>query len=176
MEKNIFEGAYFGKTYKTRNGKIVRYCGKNSSMYVLEDDGVAVDYFPDGTFQTSGESEFDIVSEWTEETNEEYEDKIKSLIESCAYWEAYEDLPELFAKSFKELLDFAPEDQRTIDYCAYLIKSKKTILNEVYSVLKVDEEELEKLAYEYVDNSLPLLNGDAISCFKAGYRKALNIK
>ena len=71
MKKNIFENAYFGKAYKTRNGKIVRYCGKNSSMYVLEDDGVVIDYFPDGTFLTSGESEFDIVSEWQEEIDEE---------------------------------------------------------------------------------------------------------
>lgn len=62
--KDIFkDNAYFGKPYKTRNGRMVRYCGKQTSMYVLEDDGVAVDYFPDGTFQTSGESEFDIVSE-----------------------------------------------------------------------------------------------------------------
>lgn len=37
----------------------------------------------------------------------------------------------------------------------------------------INEEELDELAHEYVDNSLPLLDGDAISCFKAGYRKAL---
>ena len=76
MKNNIFEGAYFGKTYNTRNGRIVRYCGKQASMYVLEDDGVAVDYFPDGTFQTSGESEFDIVSEGQEEIDKEELDRL----------------------------------------------------------------------------------------------------
>lgn len=90
MKNNIFEGAYFGKAYKTRNGRIVRYCGKQSSMYVLEDDGVAVDYFSDGTFLTSGESEFDIVSERQEPINEEELNKLANEYAEHAIIKAFD--------------------------------------------------------------------------------------
>lgn len=69
--ENIFENAYYGKPYKAKNGikafyhrvfgKIV-YC-------MLEDCRELVPYTLDGKCQ--GDDYHDIVSEWTEETDEE---------------------------------------------------------------------------------------------------------
>lgn len=117
MER-IFDKAYFGKAYKTRDGRKAIYINIENSVFrkrkgkshylIIEDTPWCSEPYNVCGF-IEDETNFlndprDIVSEWTEETN---------------------------------------------------------------------EEELEKLAHEYVDNSLPLLDGDAISCFKAGYRKAL---
>lgn len=105
---NIFENAYFGKTYKTRDGRKAIYLRMfiyNGFHYLLsigdreftvnEQGKVDKNLYPCGV---------DIVSEWHEEMN---------------------------------------------------------------------EEELNKLAREYINNAKPLINGDCISCFKAGYRKAI---
>lgn len=101
--KNIFEGAYLGKAYKTRNGRkaIYIYYGSDVNLPFIERHHLIYEGL--NSIQTSNYEE--IVSEWEE---------------------------------------------------------------------PIDEEELDRLAHEYIDNSLPLLDGDAISCFKASYRKALN--
>lgn len=114
-KNNIFEGAYFGKAYRTKDNTIVKFIMQRYAddfiiyipkcKYSVETPHI---YNLNGEFYLGngeyGHSALDIVSEWQEPT---------------------------------------------------------------------DEEELDRLAHEYVDNSLPLLDGDAISCFKAGYRKAL---
>lgn len=105
--KNIFENAYFGKAYKTRDGRKAIFSRKDGDTFDLETEDSYNPVRSDGSFlytKEGYESSSDIVSEWQEEIN---------------------------------------------------------------------EEELNELAKEYVDNSRPLLDGDAISCFKAGYRKAL---
>lgn len=192
--ENIFENAYFGKIYRTKDGRKAAFVNWNGIktkvfLYVKERDmefyGEEM-YDLDGT-TSKGSTLHDIVSEWNEEINEEeYENKIKSLINSCIYWESYESEPELFAKSLKELLDFASKDKRTIDYCADLIKSRKTILEEVNNNIKsiiskeINEEKLDKLATtfiktrekEIVRNPLLFDYKDAVNIFKAGYRKA----
>lgn len=143
--KNIFKNAYFGKPYKTKSGNKALYIGVDDyspihllfvddwfSIYDYNSEGFALD----NDSNPMSECELNIVSEWQDEiSEEEYKNKLDELYESCVYWEAYEDEPELFAESLKELLDFAPKDKKTIDYCAYLIKSRKTILNELDNIV-----------------------------------------
>ena len=108
--KNIFENAYFGKPYKTRDCRKAIYLtkykhGELVNELAIEDSEAGRRFYlyaDNGSFYHKPSCE-DIVSEWQEEIN---------------------------------------------------------------------EEELNSLAEEYVHNSRPLLDGDAISCFKAGYRKA----
>lgn len=90
MMNNIFENAYFGKSYKTRDGRKARYCGKQASMFELELDGIIIDYFSDGSFYTAGESPLDIVSKWQEEINEEELDK---LAKEATYIYSIDDTP-----------------------------------------------------------------------------------
>lgn len=155
--EDIFKDAYFGKAYKTRDGRKAIFIAQSlSNAKLITQHKFGFEEFRCNelgshiNLMEEPQSILDIVGVWQEPIDkEEYEEKIKSLISSCSYWEAYEDEPALFAKAFKELLDFAPEDERTVDYCAYLIKSKKTILNEIYSNIKINEEELDRLAEEY---------------------------
>lgn len=174
--ENIFKDAYFGKAYKTRDGRKAIFFQLDT---IMDDNGNAIGQLAyvytlrDGEYSvalngiSTSENDIilhnvntielneDIVSEWCEVINEDdYENKIKSLIDSCIYWEAYEDEPELFAKALKELLDFASSDKRTIDFCSDMIKSRKTIFNEVNKAItssrsksdKFNEEELEEYA------------------------------
>lgn len=69
--KNIFENTKFGDKFKTRDNRIVRYCGKQGSMFELEHNGTVIDYFPDGSFFHNGESNYDIVSKCQEPINKE---------------------------------------------------------------------------------------------------------
>lgn len=185
--KNIFENAYFGKPYRTRDGKKAIYIGENSdNLYfcIVDNSKVIRNYLNTGE-ETMFEhmpmdSPYNIIEEWQEEISEdEYENKIKSLIDSCMYWEAYEDA-ELFAKAFKELFDFAPNDKRTVDYCSDIIRSRKTIMDEVSKAIKsfmcqkdISDEELDKLAYEYCpkERTWATINGyKERDAFKAGFR------
>lgn len=142
--ENIFERACFGKPYRTRDGRkaIYFYQTERNKWHelIVEGETISLPYQDNGLAvgQHLNNSEWpeDIVSEWQDEiSEEEYKNKLDELYESCVYWEAYEDEPELFAESLKELLDFAPKDKKTIDYCAYLIKSRKTILNEIDNIV-----------------------------------------
>ena len=72
---NIFENAYFGKSYKTREGKRAILIGFNPLVVALDDinnkGGYYYRVFEDGrinddTYPTV-ETKFDIVSEWQEE-------------------------------------------------------------------------------------------------------------
>ena len=72
---NLFKGAYFGKPYKTRDGRKALYCYKftdNSHALIVEgdeefwyvrDDGL-VDDFDDSFMDESYYTDKDIVSEW----------------------------------------------------------------------------------------------------------------
>ena len=79
MEKNIFENAYFGKAYKTRDSKKAIYI-KNLSDYtyhhqlVLDNGDIEVyDNFGKRSYGGNG---LDIVSEWEEEIDEEEIDEM----------------------------------------------------------------------------------------------------
>lgn len=76
---NIFKNAYFGKPYKTRDGRKAHYCGKQVLMNICELDGELIDFFSDGTYCNSGETSFDIVSEHQEELNEEELNKLATI-------------------------------------------------------------------------------------------------
>lgn len=83
--ENIFENAYFGKPYKTRDGRKALYLkkykhGEICNELVVEYKDITEGrkfylYKDDGSFYHR-ECDEDIVSEWKEETNEEELDRI----------------------------------------------------------------------------------------------------
>lgn len=67
---NIFENAYFGKMYKTRDGRKAIYIQEDCC--IVEGNIDAFSYFDDGHFSIPlKECGIDIVSEWQEPINEE---------------------------------------------------------------------------------------------------------
>ena len=68
---NIFKNAYFGKAYKTRDGRKAIYLqlsfNKHLHFVVVEKEIIAECYTDCGS-ERNGEDELDIVSEWKEET------------------------------------------------------------------------------------------------------------
>lgn len=88
--KNIFENAQFGDKFRTRDGQKVRYCGKQVLMYICELDGVLIDFFSDGTYCNSGETNLDIVSEWQEIINDEELEMLafNNYCNGCSYCES----------------------------------------------------------------------------------------
>ena len=92
---NIFENAYFGKAYKTRDGRkavLITYNQRNKqSPYVCAVscyfDGsiksVCHNFYPNGQLHDNLETVNDIVSEWEEHVDEEL-DKM-SYVE-CPYF------------------------------------------------------------------------------------------
>lgn len=75
---NIFENAYFGKPYKTRDGKKAIYLRGNFKHHLYLETGGIIDCNQDGTYEgVLGRMEpLDIVSEWQEEIDEEKLDKL----------------------------------------------------------------------------------------------------
>lgn len=81
--KNIFENAYFGKWYKTRDGsKAIFICERtNNAVWdlnhpyacVIEGYGEIWNYYPNGRLYIGEnfETENDIISEWEDPINEE---------------------------------------------------------------------------------------------------------
>lgn len=192
--ENLFENAYYDKPYKTRDGRKAIYLGYRHSFHILspQDYNGIIAYKDNGLVCDGEEQALDIVSEWTEEINEkEYEEKVQYLLDSCAYWEASgpEDA-ELFAEDFKKLLDLAPKHPKTIEYCAYLIKSKKEHFNEVMEAVKkllkpISEEELNEVAskeypYQYDGSFFANEEADYVNelrdAYKKGFRTALQSK
>lgn len=75
---NIFENAYFGKAYKTRDGrKAIYWCFDGHYHKLITDDDCAFQPWCDNSGKDHGwnkdatNSSFDIISEWKEEINEE---------------------------------------------------------------------------------------------------------
>lgn len=73
MEKNnIFKNAYFGKAYKTRDGRKALYVGKAYGLgiyvylLVIEGSDDLDEFAQDGSFNVGSEHPFDIISEWQE--------------------------------------------------------------------------------------------------------------
>lgn len=84
MEKNIFEGAYFGKPYKTNENTIALYLGEEMGDFKYR---LAIPIISDITNKQSyvvlqcdelgcSKTDIDIISEWTEEVDEEEIDAI----------------------------------------------------------------------------------------------------
>ena len=98
MGINLFENAYFGKPYKTRDGRKALYCykfTKNSYALIVEggdefwyvrDDGL-VDDWDDSFMDSSYYTDNDIVSEWTYEVEEPSKEQMiaKYLYENKGY-------------------------------------------------------------------------------------------
>ena len=86
---NIFENAYFGKSYKTREGKRAILIGFNPLVVALDDisnkGGYYYRVFEDGRINDDRyptfETKFDIVSEWQEEIRGG--EKLDKLAEEC---------------------------------------------------------------------------------------------
>lgn len=84
MEKNIFENAYFGKAYKTRDGKkaVLISLSNFSALLSMELDmsGISSVTIPcglDGKIRDKFlSSDQDIVSEWEEDIDEEHLDDL----------------------------------------------------------------------------------------------------
>lgn len=70
-KNNIFENAYFGKAYKTRDGrKAIFWHNKENFNFCLLDQGIHI-YNNNGISTYSPDNYIDIVSEWQEEISEE---------------------------------------------------------------------------------------------------------
>lgn len=84
MEKNMFENAYFGKAYKTRDGRKAIYAGKLPSTtlhrLLVEDTLDTFNYDEFGSFNPHGDSVFDIMSEWQ---NSFDEDKMNTILDEA---------------------------------------------------------------------------------------------
>lgn len=116
---NIFEGAYFGKAYKTRDGRKAIYNYHSSGGYhdiIIDEEGVSY-HFADhtnGILRLPHPSEIntdvdyscpiDIVSEWQEEIDEEE-----------------------LAKQYAENSLFGSKTKKQIAYCAYLKGYRKAL-------------------------------------------------
>lgn len=95
MEK-IFENAYFGKAYKTRDGRKAVYWRKFDFGHRLIDEKLHCSLFAhdDGRVQAGVDNNADIVSEWQEEISEEeldklakeYSDRELKEFENDSYW------------------------------------------------------------------------------------------
>lgn len=97
--ENIFKNAYFGKPYKTRDGRRALFMRKDEGTFDLETEESYNPVRADGTFlytKEGYESSCDIVSEWQEEINEE---ELEELADDASLWLA--DVP-LQERRFKE--------------------------------------------------------------------------
>lgn len=78
--ENMFENAYFGRSYKTRDGRKTIYLGESEYFELAVSDGD--DYYYTLNYNFKGEpiehlsSNDDIVSEWQEEIDEEELDEL----------------------------------------------------------------------------------------------------
>lgn len=101
---NIFENAYFGKAYKTRDGrKVIFYMAtKLGACLLSEKFGLQLYHFDGTSFMKCSKS--DIVSEWQKEINEEE-----------------------LAKQYAENSLFGSKTKKQIAYCAYLKGYRKAL-------------------------------------------------
>lgn len=80
---NIFEGAYFGKPYKTHDGRkaIYYHCRSDSTHeLIVEACGPVIIYWSNGeTTHNVNNKRLDIISKWTEDVNEEELDKLVEI-------------------------------------------------------------------------------------------------
>lgn len=111
---NIFENAYFGKAYKTRDGsKAIFICERtNCAVWdldrpyacVIEGYGEIWNYFPNGRlyFVEKFETENDIISEWEEPINEDELDKLanKKMLEEIKIAKQSESLGQCYGVDF----------------------------------------------------------------------------
>ena len=78
MKNNIFENAYFGKEYKTKDGRkalYLNYCSSTKYHELITDDLQDIECDDYGFF-IEDDIDNNIVSEWEEEINEEEFDKL----------------------------------------------------------------------------------------------------
>lgn len=101
--ENIFENAYFGKEYKTRDGRkaLFHRNANNRTWYLItEDINDRIPYNADGT--CVGDSCHDIVSEWEEPINEDKLDRFanKKLLEEIKIAKQSESLGQCYGVDF----------------------------------------------------------------------------
>lgn len=94
---NMFENAYFGKSYMTRGGDRALFQYKDSCQAHLFTEAEIIDVYLDGTIDSRFfDSSLDIVSEWQEPVDEE---KLENLANEESLWLADAPLQE---RRFKE--------------------------------------------------------------------------
>lgn len=76
--KNIFENAYFGKVYKTRDGRKAVYTQGSINCHWLAVEGTSFTwgYNNNGNLVSKIDESMNIVSEWQEEIDEEKIDEL----------------------------------------------------------------------------------------------------
>ena len=91
MNKNIFENAYFGKPFKTRDGRKAIFVSRNpyrNETYVLIEGNKSADLMQnDGHYWATKGREYkdDIISEWQEPIDEEELDKMADDYHKTCY-------------------------------------------------------------------------------------------
>lgn len=96
--ENIFENAYFGKLYKTRDGRKAIYTimSCDSHWLAIQDTSFTCEYNNQGKLVSNIGNVMDIVSEWQEEIDEE---ELEKLADEESLWLADAPLQE---RRFKE--------------------------------------------------------------------------
>lgn len=127
---NIFEGAYFGKAYKTRDGRKAIYNYHSSGGYhdiIIDKEGMSY-HFADhtnGILRLPHPSEIkpdvdyscpiDIVSEWTEEVDEGELDELLMQLLICAQQGYTQCAPDdVVIRNMKKILKEEEEDRQWI--------------------------------------------------------------
>lgn len=104
---NIFKNAYFGKEYRTRDGrKAIFHRNANDKVWYLikEDIHDRIPYNADGTCR--GDNCHDIVAEWQEEVNEEELEEliIETIKEKDKISKQCEGLGQCYGYSYVDIL------------------------------------------------------------------------
>lgn len=101
--KNIFKNAYFGKQYKTRDGRKAIYTimSCDSHWLAIQDTSFTWEYNDNGELITGIDNAMNIISEWDEEIDEEELDKLATEYVKNIYQDDYCDFLEQEGEAFK---------------------------------------------------------------------------
>lgn len=113
MGKNIFENAYFGKAYKTRDGRKAIFSRKDGDTFDLETEESYNPVREDGSFlytKEGYESSCDIISEWHTEIDEQELDKLANSLEvqqllTVPWDDCYEECVECFKAGYRKAME-----------------------------------------------------------------------
>lgn len=100
VRKDILKNAYFGKPYRTRDGRKAIYWRKLDFGHrlICEELHCSIIAHDDGKIQTGQDNKVDIVSEWKEEISEE---ELDSIAWCKAIEEYIDDYRGPYAEGFK---------------------------------------------------------------------------
>lgn len=160
--ENVFQNAYFGKVYKTRNGAKALYITKTTSsifeyyphLLALEDTEELVEYTNDGRFMYGEQSKNDIISEGEEEITLSLDNLILRIQVLVTAW----NFGGIDKTGYKDVVDY--------------VKDKLNY------TMQIDEKKLNKMAIieMEIDEDAPYYQCEEdIYCagFKAGFKAIL---